>query len=56
MQMAREYALKAVSLDDGLPEAHATLGSILFLYDYNFADAEREYQRHDDVRRRQSHR
>ncbi len=45
MQMAREYALKAVSLDDQLPEAHATLGSILFLYDYDPAGAEREYQR-----------
>ncbi|MGI8640298.1 MAG: protein kinase domain-containing protein [Pyrinomonadaceae bacterium] len=44
-QMAREYALKAVSLDDQLPEARATLGSILFLYDYDPAGAEREYQR-----------
>lgn len=43
-QMAREYALKAVSLDDQLPEAHATLGSILSLYDYDFAGVEREYQ------------
>ncbi len=45
MQMAREYALKAVSLDDRLPEARATLGNILSMNDYDFAGAEREYQR-----------
>ncbi|MGI8642486.1 MAG: tetratricopeptide repeat protein, partial [Pyrinomonadaceae bacterium] len=44
-QMAREYAVKALSLDDQLPEAHATLGSILSVADYDFAGAEREYQR-----------
>jgi serine/threonine protein kinase/Flp pilus assembly protein TadD len=42
---AREAALKALSLDDRLAEAHATLGAILNDYDYDFTGAEREYKR-----------
>jgi eukaryotic-like serine/threonine-protein kinase len=45
MSKAREAALKALSLDDDLAEAHASLGLILHDYDYNFAGAEREYRR-----------
>jgi serine/threonine-protein kinase len=44
-QMAREYAVKALTLDDQLPEAHATIGSFLLMGDYDFAGAEREYNR-----------
>jgi tetratricopeptide (TPR) repeat protein len=42
---AREAALKALSLDNDLAEAHAALGGILDDYDHNFAGAEREYKR-----------
>ena len=42
---AREAALKALSLDDRLAEAHASLGIILLWADYDFAAAEREFKR-----------
>ena len=42
---ARDAALKALSLDDGLAEAHASLGLILLWFDYDFAGAEREFKR-----------
>ncbi len=42
---AREAALKAVSLDDNLAEAHTALGTVLASADYDFAGAEREYHR-----------
>ena len=45
MPKAKEAALRALSLDDGLAEAHAALGLILILYDYDFAGAEREFKR-----------
>ena len=45
MPKARESALKALSLDDDLAEAHSTLGFILTIYDYDFAGAEREFNR-----------
>ena len=45
MPKAREAARKALSLDDGLAEAHAALALILDDYDYDFAGAEREYRR-----------
>jgi tetratricopeptide (TPR) repeat protein len=45
MPKAKEAALRAMSLDDGLAEANAALGLILFLYDYDFAGAERELKR-----------
>lgn len=41
---ARETALKALSLDEQLSEAHTALGVILF-NDYDFSGAEREYKR-----------
>jgi TolB-like protein/Tfp pilus assembly protein PilF len=44
MPKAREAALKALSLDNNLAEAHAALGRILLDYDYDFAAAEREYK------------
>ncbi len=45
MPKAREAALKALSLDNNLAEAHAALGLILNSYDYDFAGAEREFRR-----------
>jgi tetratricopeptide (TPR) repeat protein len=45
MAKAKEAALKALTLDDNLAEAHASLGQILDYYDYDFVGAEREYSR-----------
>jgi len=45
MPKAKEAALKALSLDDKLAEAHASLGQIVEYYDYDFATAEKEYRR-----------
>jgi len=45
MPKAKEVALKALSLDNNLAEAHASLGQILDYYDYDFVGAEREYSR-----------
>ncbi|MGI8639234.1 MAG: protein kinase domain-containing protein [Pyrinomonadaceae bacterium] len=42
MSKAREAALKALSLDNNLAEAHVALGRVLLDYDYDFAAAERE--------------
>jgi serine/threonine-protein kinase len=38
-------AQKAVELDDSLAEAHAVLGVLLYFYDWNWAEAERECKR-----------
>lgn len=45
MARGREAALKALSLDNNLAEAHTALGTILTTFDYDFAGAEREYRR-----------
>ena len=45
MPKAKEAALKALTLDDKLAEAHASFGQIAAYYDYDFATAEREYRR-----------
>ena len=45
MPKARESARRALALDDGLAEAHASLANVLENYDYDFAGAEREYRR-----------
>jgi TolB-like protein/DNA-binding winged helix-turn-helix (wHTH) protein len=42
---AKAAAAKAVALDDSLGEAHATLGHIHFLWDWDWVGAEREYKR-----------
>ena len=42
---ARTAAQKALELDPGLAEPHATLGVVLHEYDWNFTDAEREFKR-----------
>jgi TolB-like protein/cytochrome c-type biogenesis protein CcmH/NrfG len=45
MPKAKEAALKSLSLDNSLAEAHASLGYILSDYDFDFAGSEREYKR-----------
>jgi serine/threonine protein kinase/Flp pilus assembly protein TadD len=42
--MAKEYARKALELDDGLAEAHASLAWSLFIYDWDWSSAEREFR------------
>ena len=42
---AKEAALKALSLDPNLAEAHTALGKVLFMGEVNLAGAMREYQR-----------
>ena len=42
---ARMSIMRALECDDQLAEAHASLGSLSFWYDWDFALAEREFQR-----------
>jgi len=42
---AKENALKALQLDDTLAEAHASLAWTLFIYDWDWAAAGREFRR-----------
>lgn len=42
---ARAAALKALELDPALPDAHASLAQVEFLYTWDFAAADREYRR-----------
>src|SRR5437762_6770496 len=45
MPKAKEAALKAVELDEFLPEAHASLGLVKVYYDHDWAGAEAAYRR-----------
>lgn len=42
---AKAALVKALELDETLGQAHASLGFFRFLYDWDFADAEREFRR-----------
>jgi TolB-like protein/Flp pilus assembly protein TadD len=42
---AKAAALKALSIDDTLAEAHTSLGFFHLMYDWNFAESEREFKR-----------
>ena len=42
---AKEAARKAVELDDNLAEAHSALADVIYEYDWNWAEAEKEFQR-----------
>jgi TolB-like protein/DNA-binding winged helix-turn-helix (wHTH) protein/tetratricopeptide (TPR) repeat protein len=42
---AKAAAQKAIALDESLGEAHVTLGEVLHVYEWNWADAEKEYRR-----------
>ena len=44
-QNAKENALKAIELDDKLAESHASLGYVLFFYDRNRTEAEKQLNR-----------
>jgi len=44
-RLARGYALKALELDDTLPEAHTSLAWVLHVYDWDWSGAMREYAR-----------
>jgi len=44
-QKAKLYARKAIELDDTLAEAHASLAWSLFIYDWDWNGAEREFRR-----------
>lgn len=45
MPLAKEAALKALALDDSLAEAHAALGTVATLYDWDWKVAENEFRR-----------
>ena len=45
ISLARSNALKALQLDESLADAHASLGSISYVYDWNWPLAEKEFQR-----------
>jgi TolB-like protein/tetratricopeptide (TPR) repeat protein/DNA-binding winged helix-turn-helix (wHTH) protein len=45
MPVAKKAVLEALRIDPGLGEAHASLANILFLYDWNWAEAEREFKK-----------
>src|SRR4029453_17150627 len=42
---AKLAALKAVELDDELAEGHSALATLIYSYDWNWAEAEKEFQR-----------
>ena len=45
MERARGEAQKAIELDETLAEAHTSLGWVTFIYDWDWAGAEREFTR-----------
>jgi serine/threonine-protein kinase len=45
MERAKEMARKAIALDEGLAEAHTSLGWVTFIYDWDWPAAEREFNR-----------
>ena len=47
---AKEAAEKALDLDEDLAEAHAARAFIYFMYDWNWAEAGREYRRAIDLK------
>jgi TolB-like protein/DNA-binding winged helix-turn-helix (wHTH) protein/tetratricopeptide (TPR) repeat protein len=49
MSKAKEAALTALHLDESLAEAHTSLAFVEMHYDWNFAEAEREFRRAIDL-------
>jgi TolB-like protein/Tfp pilus assembly protein PilF len=45
MPKARQAAVQAIAIDDGLAEAHNSLAGIYKVYDWDWAASEREYRR-----------
>ena len=48
-RLAREYALKAISLGDNSAAAHAALAGVYFSVDHDWDAADREYRRAQDI-------
>jgi TolB-like protein len=44
MPKAREFAMKALALDNTISESHGTLGMVDLYYDWNWSTAEEEYK------------
>ena len=44
-ELAKEYALKAIALDDGLAEAYASLAWVRFIHDWEWKRAGEEFRR-----------
>jgi tetratricopeptide (TPR) repeat protein len=44
MPKAKEFALKALTLDNTLADAHSVLGMIALFYDWDWSAAEKEYK------------
>jgi TolB-like protein/DNA-binding winged helix-turn-helix (wHTH) protein len=49
MPKAREFALKALSLDNGVTNAHYALGQVALFYDWDWTTAEKEFQKELDL-------
>jgi eukaryotic-like serine/threonine-protein kinase len=49
LRRSKEATLRALEIDDTLPEAHAILGALLGLSDFDWAAAERSFQRAMDL-------
>ncbi|HEV2348824.1 MAG TPA: protein kinase [Terriglobia bacterium] len=45
MPKAKQFALRALEIDPNLADAHTSLGAVRFFADWNWPQAEREYQR-----------
>jgi eukaryotic-like serine/threonine-protein kinase len=45
MRRAKEFALRALALDETLAEAHTSLGWVLFIHDWDWEAASREFRR-----------
>ena len=45
MPRSKAASTKALQLDDSVPDAHAALGWVLWRYDWNFPEAEKEFRR-----------
>jgi len=45
MRRAKEFALRALALDETLAEAHTSLGWVLFIHDWDWEAADREFRR-----------
>jgi serine/threonine protein kinase/Tfp pilus assembly protein PilF len=51
---AREYAERALAIDESVAEAHTSLGWVLFIYEWKWADAAREFRRSIELDHRYS--
>jgi serine/threonine protein kinase/Tfp pilus assembly protein PilF len=54
MERARVEARKAIELDESLAEAHTSLGWVTFIFDWDWAGADREFTRAIDLNPRYS--